>query len=127
MKKKAVLIFAASAFFLFIIVFTVYFSIPRTILKYKSEDGKTKVTITQKKVLFEPVPSRVFDYSLNVGKAGKLFDKKLFHEDFSFNAIGSIGIRDDNVEVIFTSDTVTVVINDKVRPVPLRFTIRLKD
>ena len=84
MKKKAVLIFAASAFFLFIIVFTVYFSLPRTILKYKSEDGKTKVTITQKKVLF---------------------DKKIFHEDFSFNAIGSIGIRDDNVEVIFTSDT----------------------
>lgn len=127
LKKKAVLIVIASAFFVLCLVFLIYYSIPYTILSYESEDGKTIVTITQKKVIFEPIPSRVFDYSLNVSTSGWLFKKTIYSEDFTFNATGSIGIKDDNVEITFSSDEITVLIDDKYRPVPRRFIIQLNE
>lgn len=77
--------------------------------------------------MFEPIPSRVFDYTLNVYRKGRPIDKKIFTGDFSFNATGSIGIDADNVKVIFSSDMVTVVIDDDVRPYPRRFEIQLYD
>lgn len=127
MKKKAVLIVTASAFFVLCLVFLIYYFIPYTILSYESEDGKTSVTITQKKVIFEPIPSRVFDYTLNVSTSGWLFKKTIYSEDFTFNATGSIGIKDDNVEITFSSDEITVLIDDKYRPVPRRFVIQLNE
>ncbi len=125
MKKKAVFIIIASVFIVLCSIFFIYFSIPHTVLRYESGDGKTSITITQKKVLFEPIPSRTFDYILNVSTTGWPFDKTIYREEFTFNATGSIGIEDDNVEVVFSSEEVTVIIDDKVRPVPHRFIIQL--
>lgn len=105
-RKKTALIIV-SIITLIVIVLT-FFIIPRTVLKYKSDDGKVIVLITQSKE-FRPVPLRHQDYTLIVKKKEGIVSKTLLKEDFSFYAdCSSIASCFVNVEWHNNSVTITI-------------------
>lgn len=108
-RKRKIIIIAISILFILIILAAVYFSLPRTVLKYSSDDGNIIVTITQPKE-FSPVPSRSHDYTLSVKKKGGIFSDVILERDFTLNADGS-GIDDSFVDIRWDSNSVFITID----------------
>lgn len=107
-KKNALII--GGIITLIVIVLT-YLVFSRTVLKYKSDDGKVIVLITQSKE-FRPAPLRNQDYTLIVKKKEGILSKTLLKEDFSFHADCS-GIASCFVNVEWNNNSVTITIDSE--------------
>ena len=105
-KKKKTLIIVS--IITLIVIVLAFFVVPKTVLKYKSDDGTVIILITQSRE-FKPVPLRNQDYTLIVKKKDGIFSKTLLKEDFSFYAdCSSIASCFVNIDWYDNSVTITI-------------------
>ena len=111
-SKKIIKIFFLSISIL-IISTIIYFSIPRTVLRYSFDDGKVIVYFTEKMDL-DPIPTRSSKYTIHIVKKDGLIKKRLLTKEFSM-PIDGVGLNDDCVEIEWFDSSVKVTVKGKGR------------
>lgn len=110
--KKIIIIvlIIISIFFVAVIGFVISLGKPANVLRYKSDDKKISIVITEPSTPF--VPARSAEYSLVVKQKEGIFKSKVLLDEIMFF---SVGINENNVDVEWHDNSVDITIHDGKR------------
>ena len=110
--KKIIIIvlIIISIFFVAVIGFVISLGKPANVLRYKSDDKKISIVITEPSIPF--VPARSAEYSLVVKQKEGIFKSKVLLDEIMFF---SVGINENNVDVEWHDNSVDITIQDGKR------------
>ena len=91
MKKKILIILGIllSILLILIVALKIYFALPVTVLKIKSEDGKYTISVEESGKYYHFAPVKYHEYTLIVKKRWFIFNYEVDREEFSFSADAS--------------------------------------
>ena len=112
MKKKILIILGIllSILLILIVALKIYFALPVTVLKIKSEDGKYTISVEESGKYYHFALVKYHEYTLIVKKRWFIFNYEVDREGFSFSADAS-GIDSSCVDIEWHDEYAIVTID----------------
>jgi len=112
LKKKILIILGIllSILLILIVALKIYFALPVTVLKIKSEDGKYTISVEESGKYYHFALVRYHEYTLIVKKRWFIFNYEVDRGDFSFSADAS-GIDSSCVDIEWHDEYAIVTID----------------
>ena len=112
MKKKILIILGIllSILLILIVALKIYFALPVTVLKIKSEDGKYTISVEESGKYYHFALVKYHEYTLIVKKRWFIFNYEVDREEFSFVADAS-GIDSSCVDIEWHDEYAIVTID----------------